>query len=561
MKDKTLLRKSITIALTTSFLLSVGPNAFAAEIPSAGSVLRDTQQSERKLPERQAPNVTVEDTLKPPMVNDQSFKVFVKSYQIIDQDQFNQAEPAGLLTVYTNKEMTMSSLQEACEVVAKYFRNKGFFVAQAYLPQQEIVDGKVQIAVIVGHYGEMIIKNGTPVADDVIKRQLSTIRPGAEIRIKEMERAALLAGDLTGVEVKTTLTPGKAAGSADVIVEVSPKGKDLQGYFNVDNYGSRLTGYNRGTLNLNYGDPFKQGDKLSANVSRTNLGEYTGDIGYQLPVTEGSTFNLRYSKVNYTIGEEFADLNIHGTAYTKHADWTYALQRSRASNQYIQLGYDHKTMQDIAGASNVQSNKNAHIISLRLSGDNNDNWGRGGANSYSLLYCKGSAGGDSNDPGTTLITGSWTKYTYSFLRQQYLNDRLSLVVSLSGQLAGDNLDSSEKFVLGGPNAVRAYPVGEAAGDEAYLATGELRYLIPANSKGGLWQLAAFYDTGVSHIEKYSSDPDNRRYLSGVGLSAQYVIPSGYAIKLTCAWRTGREESQADTRFGSSHLWLQAIKYF
>jgi hemolysin activation/secretion protein len=45
-----------------------------------------------------------------------------------------------------------------------------------------------------------------------------------------------------------------------------------------------------------------------------------------------------------------------------------------------------------------------------------------------------------------------------------------LLVRLSGQRASQNLDSSEKFSLGGPNSVRAYGPGEAATDDGNLVT-------------------------------------------------------------------------------------------
>ena len=44
------------------------------------------------------------------------------------------------------------------------------------------------------------------------------------------------------------------------------------------------------------------------------------------------------------------------------------------------------------------------------------------------------------------------------------NDTVSLFASVNGQLASKDLDSSEKMVLGGMYAVRAYPEGEAYAD-------------------------------------------------------------------------------------------------
>ena len=68
-----------------------------------------------------------------------------------------------------------------------------------------------------------------------------------------------------------------------------------------------------------------------------------------------------------------------------------------------------------------------------------------------------------------------------------------LTLRLSGQSASRNLDSSEKFLLGGFNGVRAYPEGEAAGDNAWLA--RLDWVVPVTSAAlpGKAAVRAFVD--------------------------------------------------------------------
>ena len=68
---------------------------------------------------------------------------------------------------------------------------------------------------------------------------------------------------------------------------------------------------------------------------------------------------------------------------------------------------------------------------------------------------------------------------------------------MRGQLAFDNLDSSEKMELGGAYGVRAYPEGEAYGDQGYVATLEARAVAGPVDGGcpGQLQLIAFVDVG------------------------------------------------------------------
>ena len=62
-------------------------------------------------------------------------------------------------------------------------------------------------------------------------------------------------------------------------------------------------------------------------------------------------------------------------------------------------------------------------------------------------------------------------------RLQALPAGFSLNLQWRGQWTNNNLDSSEKFSLGGPYGVRAYATAEAMGDRGWLGSVELRYAV------------------------------------------------------------------------------------
>src|SRR5690606_38894598 len=116
------------------------------------------------------------------------------------------------------------------------------------------------------------------------------------------------------------------------------------------------------------------------------------------------------------------------------------------------------------------------------------------------------------------------KATLEFSRELALNRSLELLARAKGQWAGQNLRSGEKFVLGGPTGVRAYPVGEASGDLGAVASIELRYSTPTSARKAL-QLSGFVDAGW--IQLYHEPPAtiptqtgrNTYPLFGVGIGA------------------------------------------
>jgi hemolysin activation/secretion protein len=150
--------------------------------------------------------------------------------------------------------------------------------------------------------------------------------------------------------------------------------------------------------------------------------------------------------------------------------------------------------------------------------------------------------------------------------QQTVSERLSLYAALSGQLSNKNLDSSEKFYLGGADGVRAYPENEGGGTEGLLANLEGRVKLPAN-----FNAAAFVDWGSVHINKDNDFPGattlNTDDLKGAGVSLGWVAPFGLSAKATWARRIGTNPdptSTGDDQDGShieNRVWLQVSMPF
>ena len=117
-------------------------------------------------------------------------------------------------------------------------------------------------------------------------------------------------------------------------------------------------------------------------------------------------------------------------------------------------------------------------------------------------------------------SGSFSKISYNADYLRLITQSWSLNATLRGQFANKNLDSVERFDLGGPNGVRAYPVGEASGDEGWLlslsASDKISDTLAAN---------VFLDTGSVRLNRNTwagwnagnTNLPNTYQLSGVGI--------------------------------------------
>jgi hemolysin activation/secretion protein len=165
-------------------------------------------------------------------------------------------------------------------------------------------------------------------------------------------------------------------------------------------------------------------------------------------------------------------------------------------------------------------------FTLGLIGNRFDRWGGGGANFASLTVTTGDIDLGTLDTNENVaLEGRFTKLSYLLSRQQAVSNQISFYAALSGQLADSNLDSSEKFYLGGANGVRAYPSSEGGGSEGAMLNLELRYRLMPNLV-----LTGFYDWGQvnqNHDNAIASPANPNRYdLQGAGVAAAWAGPKG-----------------------------------
>lgn len=146
---------------------------------------------------------------------------------------------------------------------------------------------------------------------------------------------------------------------------------------------------------------------------------------------------------------------------------------------------------------------------------------------------------------------------------QHIAGPLSFFAAIRGQIASKNLDSSEQMALGGAYGVRAYPEGEAYGDQGYIANMEARYLLPdvSNALPGRVQLIGFVDIGEVTFAKnpwYFGSNNARR--KGYGAGILWSNPNDFLITATYARKLGNQPAtSAPDRSG--RLWLQFVKLF
>lgn len=542
-----------------AFALSLAQTALAAQAPDAGQILENIK-APLTLPPATDGVLPEAAPARPALSLPSDVKLQIKALRITGAREFSEAHLLALLADSTDRELSLAQLQGLAERITAHYREQGYLLARAYLPAQDIKDGLLTIAVLEGRLGKVRLDNRSLLNDATAQRQLDDLPPGDAVQAAALERSLLLLNELPGAEVHSTLKPGASVGLTDLDVSLGA-GPRVAGSLEADNFDNRYTGSERLGGNLAINSPTGLGDSLSLRGLTSGAGMNYGRLAYQLPLGPQATqVGLAWSEMRYELGEDFASLDAHGKASIGSVYALQPLLRSRQARLDGQLSYERKRLEDQVDATDTTLDKTLDVWSLGLSGSHQDSLLGGGAMQYGASLVAGNleldAASDALDDAGLDTRGHYAKLAFQLTRLQRLTDRFSLQLRASGQRAAKNLDSSEKLSLGGAYAVRAYPQGEAAADDAWLANLELRYA-PAPA----WQLFGFYDAGGGRISHrpVAGTADNRRTLSGAGVGVSLALPAAINLQAFAAWRTGSQPTSDDDR--SPRLWLQTTKYF
>jgi hemolysin activation/secretion protein len=248
-----------------------------------------------------------------------------------------------------------------------------------------------------------------------------------------------------------------------------------------------------------------------------------GDSGLRLGVNASY---LRYRLIQ----DSFDALDADGSAKTAGLIASYPLARRSDFNLSLTGSIDHERLIDRTVAGET-SNRHVTFASIGLSGYALSPSLGDGATIFGAALTVGdsdqrNAAARAVDQATRRVQGSFTKLGYNAGYQYPFSNATSLVATLRGQFANKNLDSSARMSLGGPNAVRAYPTGEALGDEAWLAG-----LALSHKLGDTLAANVFLDTGGVTLNRNTwanwnaANPrlDNRYTLSGIGVGLDWRV--------------------------------------
>jgi hemolysin activation/secretion protein len=589
------LRCSVGMVASLACLLSVVARAQAQTLPNvdAGSLLQQQQNQSKQLTEPPKPDVKPLSKEELPAqavqgLEAQKITILVKDFKLAGPiTAFAPEKLQSVLAGFVNRPVSLAELQQAADAITQLYRQSGYFLARAYLPKQDVTVGTVTIAITEGvldaDKGVRIEGEGLRLKGSVALGTVNAAAPpGKPLNQEALERGLLLLNDIPGISATANLEPGSTSGTTRIALELK-EAPSFSGNAVADNFGSRYTGTDRINASLNLNDPLGYGEQFTLQATQALQSAGTNftyaRLGYSQPVgSAGARAGLAYSGMAFAVGQELASLQSKGTAQNWTANVRYALIRARERSLFASGAYDRKNLFNEANGA-ATSDKIVDIVSAGLNLEQSDALGGGGYNFAGVTVSAGTLDMGRNAASLTAdqgaggarTQGSFEKINWNATRLQRATEKLSFAAMFSGQTASKNLDSGERFQLGGPSGVRAYAAGEATGDEGLRATLEARYFAGSFQAVGDVTVQAFYDWGsVRQFKDPSAQAlttPNDYNLAGFGLGISVSRPGRFEAKAQWAQKIGDNPAasasgnDSDGTNYSNRVWLSLTAFF
>ena len=471
-----------------------------AQAPDAGALQQQLQREVDQNRPSQAPAPLVKKAPSPSKPAASKETLEVKKFVVSGTTLISPDQIAQTLAPFENRELSFDQVREAANAVTALYTKIGR-TAQAVIPPQDVVGGVININIIEGKVGKVIIDLDktapSRLKSSVIQEFISANNPeGGFIDLKGLERSMALLNEIPGNESAAELIAGDKEESTNIAASAKDTGF-FSGRVDASNYGSPSTGAAQAIASLSLNNLSGIGDQVSLDAIGSQ-GSIYGTLKYSLPIgSDGWRVAAGVSALDYKSIPSFSPTVTQGNAQTYGLYGTYALERTATSTTNFVVNYENKNYNNSANGSET-SRYQLNDLTTGFNGNKNfgEQFASWGVNAVLGTLNIGNTNQYNNDQSGAATNGSFLKLSFNGALTSALPiERTTATISIYGQLANKNLNTAEQLYLGGPYGVRAYPVAQGGGAQGAVASVELMHSLPSQL-----QVGAFFDAGV--IQQY-----------------------------------------------------------
>ncbi len=384
---------------------------------------------------------------------------------------------------FTNRCLKVSDIEAILGRITKDYIDRGFVTTRAYLPTQDLSQGRLEILVVEGRIEKIMI-------EDEGKKSISVgnvfpLAQGELFNLRDFEQGIDQINRLVSNNARLDIAPGSQAGFSQIIVRNQPKSP---WHFNVawDDQGSKATGKNQVGLTMGVDNLFGKNDFLSI----THREALPQNRDWKYSRSENLFWSVPFGYATLSGGASFSE-------YVSKLQTPGGLDlQSRGSNTAYNVKLDYVSYRDkdtrlsFSGTLTTKSGKNyldnqfLGVSSRQLTILDVDSElstaGLGGAITLNLGWAQGlswlGALKDLSDIPDWAAHAQFSKFKFglNYMRPFRLwGEDFTWTTQLTGQLGVDTLYGSEQISIGGIYSVRGFVNNSLSGDRGYYVRNDL----------------------------------------------------------------------------------------
>ncbi|MFQ6557087.1 ShlB/FhaC/HecB family hemolysin secretion/activation protein [Pseudomonas sp. Lb2C1-1] len=457
----------------------------------------------------------------------------IKTIELKGADALSDAERERLLKPYIGQCLGVPQLNELLKVITDHYLDKGLVTSRAYLPQQDLSSGHLQVLVVEGRLEGLRGAENSKLSD----RELAMAFPGKTgelLNLREMEQMVDQLNRLPSNRAQMELTPGQNIGGSEVRVNNTAQ-KTWRAGLSRHNDGQKSTGEQQWGASLDWDSPLGLADQLALRGGHDAISDHqktsrNGMLYYNLPF---GWWNLSYT---YSQSEYRAVGQANGFNFKQSGDsqnhqvrLERVVHRDAVSKTSLNTGLAYLRTSNfiedskLAESSNRISEAQFGINHGRRVGNAFVNLDLGLQQGIGALDAQGD-----HEPGPGVPDARYRKYTatLSYLQPFMLGgESFSFSSLMTGQRSEDVLFSPQRMSLGGLSSIRGYKDQTLSGDSGGYWRNDLRWSRPVTLE---WLRPVFaeygtslgYDLGVIRGNHYNDDEHGRMSSNSLELFAR-----------------------------------------
>jgi len=367
--------------------------------------------------------------------------------------------------------ITLGQIETVANTITQFYRERGFVLAKAYIPKQQVRDGIVNLTVLLGMLGEVQVSNNKLYGTKTLATAFDDML-GKPVTSTAIEEKLFLINDYPGIFVDGHFEPGFQVGDTRLNVTVKDEAR-FNANVRADNHGTDDTGLYRLYADVQLNNTLGLADKLQASVltafqpSNTTYWQFQ----YQMKLFGPRTrISADISENQFIVDQSnsiLTGLDLSGDVGLTGVTGTYIHERTRKNNNYLDLRYEViESNLRLGNIPDIGQNDKLTNISLVYRFDalqeekKRYHQGQIKFTSGSFVY-----GADSGQEEEYKIY-SVNYLLLDFWKIPLVNAESRMVYRAEAQYAGINLSGIMRFSLSGPTRARAYSPGIFTADDA-----------------------------------------------------------------------------------------------